>query len=229
MEVRRRLSYVGVAAAALAAVFVCADPASADLLAAWNFNVYNGSDHFIAADHGTGTLTIDSAWSSEDLDAFGGTTNNAFGGDPDGRALTLINGDNNGLGIQFEISMLNLEDLVLTFATVRSNAGFGRDAPWDQLLYSSDGGGVFTALPGGTYDPGIDVYAVQTFDFSAITDLENNSQIVIRFVLDGASTIDPALNLIDNVQFNAVTIPAPGSLALLGVALIVLRRRRRHA
>ncbi len=215
-------SLVGGVAVLSAAVFACATPASGALIAAWNFNTYDGNAHSIAADWGVGTLTIDAAWPSGNLSAVTGTALNAFGGDSAGTALRLSSSNNNGLSIEFAINTVGLEDLVLTFATAGNNPGFDLN----QLAYSTNGGSTFTDF-GGTYDPTTG-FTVLTFDFSGIAALENNSQAVIRIKLDGANN-NGGRNEIDNVQVNATVIPAPGTIALLSAAALIGFRRRRRA
>ncbi len=212
--------FVSGAAALSAAVFACATPASGALVAAWSFNSYDGTSLSVASSSGTGTLTIDAGWAG-DLGNPPGTTLNAVGADPAGLALQLKNDANNLLGIEFAISTVGLQDLVLTFASSRNNAqGFNLN----QVSYSSNGGTSFMDL-GGTYDP-TTTLGVLTFDFTGITALDGNSAVVIRITLDGAGNQN-GNNLIDNVQFNAV--PEPGTIALLGVAALIGFRRRRRA
>lgn len=215
-------SLVGGVAALSTAVFACATPASGALVAAWNFNTYDGNAHSIAADWGAGTMTIAAAWPSGNLSASSGTALNGFGADPAGTALRLSSNNNNGLSIEFAINTVGVEDLVLTFATAGNNPGFDLN----QLAYSTNGGSTFTDF-GGTYGPTTG-FTVLTFDLSGIAALENNPQAVIRIKLDGAST-NGGRNDIDNVQINATAIPAPGTIALLGVAALIGLRRRRRA
>lgn len=212
----------GCTAAALAAVAVWADPASANLIAAWNFNSYDGDAHTIGANWGSGALTIDAAWASVDLGSDLGTANNLYLGDAAGFSLQLRDVANNGLGIEFAISTSGLQDLILSLATERNGQGFNAN----QVSYSADGGSIFTAFPPPYNPPGFESPAM-TFDFSSVTALNDNAQVVIRIEFFGAGNAN-GMNLIDNVQFNAGVIPAPATLALLGVAGVLgLRRRRR--
>ena len=216
---------MGLAAVASAAVFACAHPVDAALIAAWNFNTYNGSDHVIAAEWGTGTMTIDPGWFDADLDIDVGTLFNAYLADPAGNAVSLqigTNQANNGRWIEFEISTAGLQDLVLTFPADGGNGAFDSN----QVSYSTDG--VSYTNFGAPYGPsGWDV--IQTFDFSAIGAVEDQSQVFIRIVFDGATANNAnRANNIDNVQFNATVIPEPGSIALLGLAALIGFRRRRR-
>ncbi len=213
---------VGGVAAVSAAVFACAAPASGGLIAAWNFNTYTAGDHVIAADWGTGTLTIDSGWLGVDLDTDIGTLFNGYLADPAGASLTLKDPVNNGRWIEFAISTGGLQDLVLTFASEKGGLGFNSN----QVSYSTDGVG-YTNF-GAPYNPA-DWDVIQTFDFSAIAAVENQPQVFIRIVLNGGSGNQNTNNNMDNVQLNATVIPEPGSIALLGLAALIGFRRRRRA
>ncbi len=213
----------GVAVIASAVVVgMGATPASGGLIAAWNFNTYTAGDHVIASDWGTGTLTIDSGWLGVDLDTDIGTLFNGYLADPAGAAITLKDPVNNGRWIEFAISTAGLQDLVLTFASEKGGLGFNSN----QVSYSTDGVG-YTNF-GAPYNP-TDYDVIQTFDFSAIAAVENQSQVFIRIVFNGGSGNQNTNNALDNVQFNATAIPAPGSIALLGVAALIGFRRRRRA
>lgn len=197
--------------------------ASADLIAYWDFNEAD-----LAVSQGAGTLTHN--FDDSNVVFFTGTTVNALDGVPSGSALALQNGTdgiNNGAWIQFSISTAGLQDLVMSFASQRTSTGF----EFNQVSWSSDGGGSFTDL-GGTYTPASSFAGtgVLSFDFSGISALNDNADVVIRITFDGGSTTSSAgNNRIDNVQFNANVIPAPGALALLGMAGLAGVRRRRSA
>ena len=51
---------------------------------------------------------------------------------------------------------------------------------------------------------------------------------MISIKFDGANN-NGGRNDMDNVQFNATTIPAPGTIALLSAAALIGFRRRRRA
>ncbi len=222
MQVSGRLRCVGLAAAASAAVFACAHPVDAALIAAWHFNTYIPGDHVIAADWGTGTMTVDPGWLSADLDTDFGTLTNAYLTDPAGNAITLKDPVNNGRWIEFSFSTAGLQDLVLTFASEKGGTGFSSN----QVSYSTDGVG-YTNF-GAPYNPA-DYDVIQTFNFSAIAAVENQSQVFIRIVFNGGSGNQNTNNNLDNVQLNATAIPGPGSIALLGLAGLIGFRRRRRA
>lgn len=193
---------------------------SADVLAYWNFNNDN-----LDVTQGAGTLTTN--FEAANVLFFSGTTLNALNDDPSGSALSLQGGAdliNNGAWVQFEIDTTGYQDLVLSFATRKTSTGFNNN----QVSYSEDGGETWIDF-GSPYDPPggfVDPDSILSFDFSSVMGLNDNSTALFRITLDGA-TSSAGNNRIDNVQFNANQIPAPGALALLGLAGLVGARRRR--
>ncbi|HWB20138.1 MAG TPA: PEP-CTERM sorting domain-containing protein, partial [Phycisphaerales bacterium] len=178
----------------------------------------------LVADQGAGTLNL-ADWTGT-FDNFGGSALNAISPDGAGASLSLVAGGStggpypgNGSYIEFTISMSGMQDLVLSFATRGTSTGFN-SGTWS---YSTGGG--FTALSDNTATTSTS-FAVKTVDFSAYDDMDNVSSVVIRYTLDGASGTT-GNNRIDNIQFNASVVPAPGALALLGLAGVAARRRRR--
>ncbi len=197
---------------------------NADIISYWNFNSYDGDANNIAADTGAGVIDIDGTWTATDLNNFSGSTINTLGGDPAGSSLSLVGQGNNGNGFDIAIDTTSFENLELSFATRRSTTGFDSNT----VLYSSDGGTNFLQL-GGAFVPG-GSFGLETFDFSAISSLNNNADVVLRIVLNGATT-GSGNNRFDNIQINGDTItsvPEPTSAVLLGVLGIgVLVRRRK--
>jgi len=198
----------------------------ADTISYWNFNTYDGDASSIVADTGSGTINIDASWAAADLDDFAGSTTNALGGDPAGASLSLIDQVNNGSGLNIEVDTSTFENLELSFATRGTATGFSSNS----VMYSSDGGMNFTPLV-GVYAPGTS-FVLQTFDFSSVTSLNDNSNVVLRILFDGA-TSGSGNNRIDNLQINGdtiTTVPEPTHAVLLGVlGLGALLRRRNQA
>ena len=147
---------------------------------------------------------------------------NAYLLDPAGNAITLKDPVNNGRWIEFSFSTAGLQDLVLTFAAEKGGQGFNSN----QVSYSTDGAS-YTNF-GTPYTP-TDFDVLMTVDLSAVAAIEDQSQVFIRIVFDGATGNPNASNNMDNVQFNATAIPEPGSIALLGLAGLIGFRRRRRA
>jgi hypothetical protein len=55
--------------------------------------------------------------------------------------------------------------------------------------------------------------------------LDNAATAYVRVTFTGA-TSSTGNNRLDNIIFNADVVPAPGAVALLGLAGLVIRRRR---
>src|SRR5437868_14421405 len=121
-------------------------------------------------------------------------------GVPAGLALSFKSDSNNGHWALFAIDTTSLQDLELSFSTMRNNHGFNSD----QVAYSTDGGQTFTNF-GSPYNPPTSFGApgsLQNFDFSAIPELDNNPKVQIRITFNGA-TNNGGNNRIDNVLFEA--------------------------
>jgi len=236
-----------IAALAVSAAAGFATTAKADLIAYWNFtdfsaNTFNSGQlgvlNSIAPAQGGGTLSIGGtptmafntttvATANGTVGAFAGTTVNGVVGEVNGGALTVV-GNTGGVGtvstnggwVQFEVDMTNFEDLVVSFATRGTGTGFNSG----QLSWSTDGA-LFTDF-GATWAGNVSSFFAVSRDLSSITDIDNVSTVFVRLTLGGATGAS-GNNRIDNVQFNATQIPAPGALALLGLSGLVAARRRR--
>jgi hypothetical protein len=204
-------------------------PAESALIAYWNFNglttsTNNGTSY--SPDSGAGSLNL-AGWTTTGttgITAFTGSTVNALNDDPAGQALALQGGTtsgtpNNGATLVLQFSTLDLEDVVLTFASRKTATGFSSN----QVAYSTDGTN-YTNF-GSPYDPvNSSTLGLVTFDFSTISDLDDKANAYIRITFTGA-TNNSGNNRIDNIQINA--IPEPGAAFLGSLGMLCLLRRRR--
>ena len=108
----------------------------------------------------------------------------------------------NGLIDESENGGANFTVALASYAVLQSGGG-GAPGTWSTATYNA----LYTS----------------TFDFAGAID--NQSQVIVRFrsLVTAAST---GSNRIDNVLFNS-TVPTPGAVALLGLAGVAARRRRR--
>ena len=230
--------------AAAFAVTAIASAANADLVAYWAQNnnaLPGGGNGFLstafpqAADVGSGTISVGGGLFAQTavnaggddvyswIKSFGGTTLNVLdasyiaGGSISVQGGTdgTTNGINNGGYIEFAIDMTNFSSLVISYDTRGTSTGFTSQA-WS---WSTDGSN-FTTFETVS---GTNATAWSTKTLASLSALDGVATAFIRVTFDGATT-SSGNNRLDNIQFNA--IPAPGAIALLGLAGLAARRRR---
>src|ERR1035437_379315 len=194
--------------------------AKAALVASWNFN------KSAAASGGAevSTASLDLSASVASLSSGGGTIQNGIGSDFGGNALIISAGSTageNGQSIVFSLSMSSLQNLVLTYATVRTSTGFN-EQDWS---YSTDGTTFtpFSSISGSSIPTSSSIssssYAVETVDFTSVSALDNASSVLFELTVSGASGASGSDHF-DNFQFNATAVPEPagwGAISALGL------------
>jgi hypothetical protein len=205
------------------------------LIAGWDFQTTtSGGTAVVAApscpttfeaNFGTGTLYLNgsngsSSWitttTGNELSAFGGSTVNAgvgFSSTTSGvGSLAMIGGTGfsaNGKKLVFKFSMSGRKDLVVSYATQRTGAGFTTHL-WET---SSDGTNWVIAE---TKTITATSFAATTL--TAITSLDNASNAYLRLTVTGATNAT-GNNRLDNIQLNAnaaatsPTVSVSGALA----------------
>lgn len=168
---------------------------------------------------------------STNFEVLSGTTINAQNGDVAGNSLAVLGGTgattggtggNNGDYITLATNTTGYSNIALSFATQRTTTGFNSD----QLQYSTDGT-TFTNF-GAAYTPAT-AFALQSFDLSSITALNNDPNAAFRIIFNGA-TGSSGNNRIDNIVLSAT--PAPPGIVSAGIGFGVtglgalLRRRK---
>jgi hypothetical protein len=234
--------------ASILALTVAAGVANADLITEWNFN---GTSSTTVPG---GTISPTPSTGAGIAALIGGTTatfasGTANGGSSDPITTTPSNyawntttypaqGANPGTaGIRFDVDTTLFQDIIVEFDTRHSNTS-SRYLGFD---YSIDGGSTWTSFATFDSDQGGDKwYNNRVVDLSAIAAVENTTQFAFRIVTifapggtgyvatTGTSTYATGGTLrYDMVQISGTKIPAPGSLALLGLGGLVAIRRRR--
>ena len=170
----------------------------------------------VAASMGTGTLDFTSFGTGASI--FGGTDMNAQAGVVAGDSIGLSGAAHNGAFAQVDISTLGMTDLMLTFAARRSATGFSNDSVQAFI------GGAWTTV--ASFNPLTTAWGMISVNLAALDSLENGSAS-LRLVFDGATSGSGTARF-DNLTVSG-TVPAPGALALLGIAAAIGGRRRRSS
>ena len=211
----------------------------------------NTTPKVYVANFGSGTLYLDGTnYSSNfylpatgstnaEISAFGGTALNATGSmstTTSGIAALAIQGgaasvpagtfNANGKAMVFKFSMSGLSNLAVSYAVQRTSSGFTTQQ-WD---YSTDGttwssAATITGIQASFAAGATPANVVSTV--SVASGLNNAATAYMRVTFTGATSAT-GNNRVDNFQFNAAAIPAPGAVALIGLAGMVGSRRRRN-
>jgi len=240
---------ISVLALAITAGAAFGATANADLVAHWNFNnstvnsvtAQLGVLNSTSSDSGTGSLAISAGTSFNTVSngtadgvwgTFAGSTVNAVGADPSGGALVLqasLGGvaqnpvTSNGAFANFTVAKASYSDLSISFAARRTGTGFTSL----QISYSIDGGSSFTNLGAAINPPNSTTFGLFSQSLAGNGAVNAASSIIFRITYDGASGGGGNARL-DNLQINGTLVPAPGSVALIGLAGLIAGRRRRN-
>ncbi len=141
---------------------------------------------------------VDGAYSC--IGSFGGSTLNALDGFVAGGSLSPqgcgSEQTNNGMFIQIALSTVGYENLSLSWAQRGTASGFTSR----QLSWSTDGGSIFSDFGSDTGALGSS-FTLQSYDLSAITDLNDKDSVIFRITLDGASGAT-GNNRFDNIRLD---------------------------
>jgi len=186
----------------------------------------NGSSNFFEPATGT---------TNTEINGFSGTTLNATGSmstvTTGISALAIVGGaasvpagtfGANGKAMVFKFSMSGFSNLAVSYAVQRTASGFTTQQ-WD---YSSDGtnwssAATITGIQASFAGGGTNVVT----SLGVASGLDNAATAYMRVTFSGATSAT-GNNRVDNFQFNATALPAPGAVALIGLAGLVARRRR---
>ena len=189
----------------------------------------NGSSNFFEPTTGA---------SNTEINGFGGTALNATGSmstvTSGAAALAVVGGaasvpagtfGANGKSMVFKFSMTGMGNLAVSYAVQRTATGFTTqqwDSSTDGTTWSSAATitGIQASFAAGATPANV------VSSVSVASGLNNAATAYMRVTFTGATSAT-GNNRMDNFQFNADAVPAPGAIALLGVAGLVGSRRRR--
>jgi hypothetical protein len=190
-------------------------------------------------DHGPASASHDPANFDSSVDgnnvllfvqSFSGTTNNDLASAGAGGSFSFQGGQdpggigdwsNNGAQSVFSVPTTGYTDILVSWSQRGTATGFNSRV----FEYSSDGGtnwtdvGAYThtdATPASAGALGSTFKTVQ-LDLSAVSALNNNSDVMLRITYDGASS-STGNNRWDNFYVEGTLIPEPSSVVLLGIA-----------
>lgn len=243
--------------AVIAAAATIAAAAHGDVITQWNFNgadassvAGGGSSPTAAVGGGTASVLLGVAGSFASGTSNGGSTDPVTTNPPNfgwGTTSYAAQGASSGLaGVQFNVSTVGFEDILISWDQRHSNTS----SRYVQLQYSLDGvnftstgladsgngAGVFVGAAGDTWFNG------RSGDLSAISGADNNANFAIRIVAifapstsgyvasnSASSYATTGTWRFDMVTISGTAVPAPGALALLGLAGVISTPRRRRA
>lgn len=206
------------ALAAMAAAGFLGAAAHGDLVAAWNMNGVNPTLALeFASTHGRGTVDFTGLGSGSS--ALAGTLLGAQPGESAGDALAVSGSAFNGASMRIDCDTRGFTNLSFAFAVRRSSTGFvsNRIEYWTTLGWETL----------GSFGASSTSWEIRTFDLSALDGLEDGSAR-LRISVDGATGTTGSIRF-DNFSMSGSAIPAPGAVALLAIAGLVGRRRRRRS
>lgn len=191
---------------------------------------------YLNGTNGSSSFTV--GGSATEVNAFSGTAINADAGigmstvTTSPSALAIVGGtlsgglySANGKSMAFVLNLTGLQNLTVSLAAQRTSTGFTSQV-WET---STDGtnwsswGSFASGSAAGTLASSFATSGV--LSLAGTSALDNAATAYIRVTFTGA-TASSGNNRLDNIIFNADIVPTPGSLALLGLAGLVMRRRR---
>ncbi|HKX85690.1 MAG TPA: choice-of-anchor D domain-containing protein, partial [Flavobacterium sp.] len=116
---------------------------------------------------------------------------------------------NNGFSIVFKMPTTGYQDLILTYDTRGTAAGYTTH-DW---AYSTDGSSFtnFSTIGGRNTT----TFSTQTVDFSSVSALDNIAFVYVRLTVTGA-TVSGGNNRFDNVKFSATLLPTSPEINIQG-------------
>ena len=207
------------------AVIATASAASADVIAGWS--IPTAVTATTAATYSYGAANLGAQVSGSMLSGTHSSASTAWSS-PAGNGSTYAlssNGWNVGDYYQISLATTGYSAVSVAWDQTRSSTG---PAGFEAVL-SVDGGSTFSSL--GSYTVNQVSWSatvpVTTSSFGSVASAaDNQASVIIRFkVVTAGTSTTTGTNRIDNIVVSGV-IPAPGAVALIGLAGLVSRRRR---
>lgn len=246
-----RKTYI-LAAALTAFTYTTISTASAVLVAEWNFDGTYADAFFGVGSSFTGTSFgnyLAEAGSGTMLGIRTNTQTNVTWTRPTGNGTRTAA---SGIGLsandtywEFNVSTINMKDLLISYDQVSSNTG-----PRNWKLQYKVGAGSYVDVAsynigynstGGTLAWSSTVVRTESqlnFNLSSITALNNKASVSLRVLIAGTQQYNPTAtaafgtagsNRIDSIKINATAVPEPSSVVVLaaGAAVAASRKRKR--
>lgn len=224
-------------------LLAAAVPASADLIARWDFNAATtgtppayqtpstGSGSLGYASTGSATVTF-SRQAVNTLDDTPANSDPASGTSDYALRIAYSQIYNVDSGVTFSVSTAGFTGITMTLDVYRDNSS----TPIYYRLYAYDGSNWITAGDRIAFIDTNGWHTAQTYDLSFLFPslANNNANFMVGFFEDGKpmSSMTSAYSIIDYVSFNGTpqVVPIPGAVWLLGsglLGLVAFRRRFR--
>ncbi len=198
----------------MATVLFCAQSASADVVAAWNFNaLVDPIPSMLTADNGHGGLSL--ADFTGGLSPLVGTDINAVSGVLAGQALTVTGLSQNTKSLVIDVDTQGVNRLQFSVAARRSASGFSNMLVqvWNGQLWNDVG-----VISASTTQ-----WQSHSMDLSSYTFADNGS-LRLRVQFSGATSSSGNAR-IDNLRVDGSLVPTPGAIVAVGAAAIAGARR----
>jgi len=198
-----------------AAMLLLAMRAEAAIVSGWNLNGIDPTQNTVV-DATAGSGSLDFSGLGATASVLQGTTLGAMKGELAGESLVAVGTLANQTSFRFDFDRTGFEGLALSFATRRSATGasMNRVECWTGLAWE-------TVL---AFSSNATTWELVSVKLSAL-DASDGGYASIRFVIDGATSSSGSLRF-DNILVTGSAVPAPGALALVGLAGACARRRR---
>jgi MYXO-CTERM domain-containing protein len=207
------------------AVIATASAASADVIAGWS--IPTAVTATTAATYSYGAANLGALVSGSMLSGTHSSASTAWSS-PAGNGSTYAlssNGWNVGDYYQISLATTGYSGVSVAWEQTRSSTG---PAGFEAVL-SVDGGSTFSSLGAYTVNQVSwnATVPVTTSSFGSLASAaDNQASVIIRFkVVTAGTSTTTGTNRIDNIVVSG-SIPAPGAVALIGLAGLVSRRRR---